>query len=162
MSDHSIPTVLRTQIAGLLQGGHAHMTLDQAVENFPSEFYNVCPPNVDYTPWHLLEHLRIAQWDILDYIRNPDYKLLIWPDEYWPSRSAQADAAAWRHTLDQFRADLNALIGIAQDPTIDLTGPLPFAPEHTYLREMLLVADHNAYHIGEFGILRQVMGTWRR
>ena len=158
----TVSAALRTQIAGLLQGGHAHMTLNQAVEHFPPEFYNVCPPNVDYTPWHLLEHLRIAQWDILDYIRNPDYTLLTWPDEYWPSRSTQADSAAWRHTLDQFRADLNALIAIAQDPTIDLTGPLPHAPEHTYLRELLLVADHNAYHIGEFGILRQVMGTWRR
>jgi hypothetical protein len=151
---------LRKQLLDLLRGGGAHMGFDQAVADFPVAHINTRPPKVTYTFWHLLEHIRLAQWDILDYIRNPDYVWPTWPDDYWPAPDAQADPAAWEQTLHQFRDDLKALEAIVENPDTDLTAPLAHAPQHTTLREILLVADHNAYHLGEFAILRQVMGLW--
>jgi hypothetical protein len=152
---------IRAQLVNLLTKGQAHMTFDEAIAGFPIEQINVRPPNVEYTFWHLLEHLRLCQWDILDYIRNPNYKEPKWPDGLWPSRDALAKAKDWQHTADQFRADLAALVAIVQDPETDLTAQIPHGYEgHNILREILVVADHNAYHIGELGILRQVVGLW--
>ncbi len=155
-------TVLRDQLLHLLRGGNAHLSFDDAVTDFPMDAINTRPPNVPYTPWHLLEHLRITQWDILDFIRNPHYQEITWPDDYWPAPDAEADAAAWKQTLAAFRADLKAIEAIASDPQTDLAATIPHGDSQTILREILLVADHNAYHIGEFAILRQVMGTWGR
>jgi hypothetical protein len=152
--------VMRNQLLALLRGGNAHLTFDQAVADFPVEQINRRPPNVPYTPWHLLEHVRIAQWDILEFIRNPDHVSPAWPAGYWPAPEAQADEAQWQQTLDRFQADLKALEGLVADSSIDLLAEIPHAPGYTILREILLVADHNAYHIGEFAILRQVMDTW--
>jgi hypothetical protein len=152
--------VVREQLLALLRGGQAYMPFDQAVADFPMEHINRHPPNVPYTPWHLLEHLRITQWDILEFIRHPDYVSPTWPDGYWPPPAAQADPRAWQQTITAFQADLGALQALVTDPATDLYGPLPHAPRYTILREILVVADHNAYHIGEFAILRQVMGTW--
>ncbi|NLF77654.1 MAG: DinB family protein [Chloroflexi bacterium] len=156
----SADTILRQQVLALLDGRNAHATLDDVVAGFPPEHFNTRPPNVPYSPWHLLEHIRIAQWDILEFIRDPNYKSPPWPEGYWPAPDAQADEAAWNNTLAAIRADMAALKAMVQDPARDLTAELPHAPGYTLLREALLVADHNAYHIGEFGILRQVMGTW--
>ena len=153
-------TALREQLLHLLRGGNAHMTFDEAVANFPMDAINWRPPNVPYTPWHLLEHLRRAQWDILDFIRNPNYREMQWPDDYWPAPDAQADTAAWEQTIATFHADLNAIEDLVNDPQTDLSATVPHGDGQTILREILLVADHNAYHIGEFAILRQVMGTW--
>lgn len=150
----------REQIRHLLLDGNAHMTFDEAVADFPAEHFNTRPPHVSYTPWHLLEHLRIAQWDILDFIRNPHYKLLAWPAEYWPALDATTDQAGWDQTLAAFRADMQALLEILDNPETDLYQTIPHGEGQTIFREMLLVADHNAYHIGEFAILRQIMGTW--
>lgn len=151
---------LREQLLALLSGGHAHLDFDQAVADFPMEQINTPPPNVPYTPWHLLEHLRIAQWDILEFIRNPDHVSPDWPAGYWPARDERADAARWHQTIEDFRADLQALRDLVADPDTDLTAPLPHAKDYTVVREILTVADHNAYHVGEFAILRQIMGTW--
>ena len=151
---------LRIQLLALLKGGQAFAPFDHAVADFPLDRINERPPNVPYTPWHLLEHIRIAQWDILDYIRNPNYTHIQWPEDYWPPQDAQADAVQWNKTINDFRADLRALLTIVEDPATDLTAPLPHAPQHNILREILIVAEHNAHHIGEFAILRQVMGTW--
>lgn len=156
----SADTILRQQVLALLDGRNAHATLDDVVAGFPPEHFNTRPPNVPYSPWHLLEHIRIAQWDILEFTRDPNYKSPPWPEGYWPAPDAQADEAAWNNTLAAIRADMAALKAMVQDPARDLTAELPHAPGYTLLREALLVADHNAYHIGEFGILRQVMGTW--
>lgn len=153
--------VVREQLLFLLRGGNAHMTFDQAVAGFPMEFINAHPLNVSYTPWHLLEHIRIAQWDILEFIRDPDHVSPPWPEGYWPSQHEQADEAKWNKTIGDFRADLRALQDMVEDPSADLYANLPHAVGYTVLREILLVADHNAYHIGEFASLRQVMGTWR-
>jgi hypothetical protein len=152
--------VLRQHVLNLLRGGQASMTFDEAVANFPVDRINERPPNVPYTPWHLLEHMRIAQWDILDFCRNPNYTELKWPDEHWPAPDATADEAAWNETLRAFRADFAAVCALIADPNTDLYAKIPHGDGQTYLREGLLVADHNAYHTGEFAILRQVMGTW--
>ncbi len=151
---------LREQLLYLLRGGGAHMNVDQAVADFPMAHINTCPSRVSYSFWHLLEHIRIAQWDILDYIRNPNYVWRTWPDDYWPAPGAQADPEKWAATLRQFHDDLSALAAIVENPQTDLTAPIAHAPQHTILREILLVADHTAYHVGEFGILRQVMDLW--
>jgi hypothetical protein len=152
--------VMRAQVAKLLAGGNAHMTFEQAVADFPASAYNRRPPHVSYTPYHLLEHLRISQWDILQFVLDPDYESPEWPKGYWPSADVEADQEMWQASLDGFLADWEQLQQLANDPNVDLTAPLPHAPDYTLLRELLLAADHNAYHIGEFGILRQVMGTW--
>jgi hypothetical protein len=153
--------VVREQLLFLLRGGNAHMTFDQAVADFPRDHINSQPPNVSYTPWHLLEHIRIAQWDILEFIRNPDHISPQWPEGYWPPPEEQADEVKWEKTISDLRADLRALQDMVEDPNTDLYAPLPHAKGYTVLREILLVADHNAYHIGEFAVLRQVMDTWR-
>lgn len=152
---------LRNQLVRMLTVQQAHMGLEDAVKGFPTRDYNTRPPNVDYTFWHLLEHLRITQWDILDYCRNPNYKEMEWPKGYWPAKDATTDTAGWDHTLNQFIADRDALVAIVNNPQTDLYAQIPHgAAGHTILREILVVADHNAYHIGELGILRQVVGNW--
>jgi hypothetical protein len=155
-SDH----VVREQLLALLNGGNAHMSFEQAVADFPAEHFNTRPPNITYTPWHILEHLRITQWDILDFIRNPDYVTPEWPKEYWPDPSAAADQEQWDQTISSFLSDAQSLHDIVSDPGTDLYSPIPHAPDYTIFREILVVSDHNAYHIGEFTILRQVMGSW--
>lgn len=153
--------IVRDHLIALLDGGSAHMGFNDVVANFPLDKINIYPPNVSYTPWHLIEHLRIAQWDILEYIRNPAYESPEWPVGYWPSPDAKTDLDGWQRTIDRFREDLRAIREIATDPATDLYAPIPHGyGGHTVLREILLVADHNAYHIGELGILRQVMQAW--
>jgi hypothetical protein len=152
--------VVREQLLFLLGGGNAHMSFDQAVADFPMEAINSRAPNVDYSPWHLLEHIRIAQWDILEFSRDPRHVSPEWPEGYWPAPQTQADQAKWEGTIASIRHDLQALQEMVEDPSTNLYGDLPHAPGYNILREILLVADHNAYHIGELAILRQVMGLW--
>jgi len=152
--------ILRKQLLQLLSGRNAHFTFEDAVKDFPIEAINQLPPNVSYTPWHLIEHLRIAQWDIFEFMRNPGHVSPKWPEGYWPNPEDMAGEVEWLESLSRFRQDLRAVEAIASDLNIDLQAELPHAPGYTYLREVLLVADHNAYHIGEFAILRQIMGTW--
>jgi hypothetical protein len=152
--------IVRQELLALLNGGNAHMSFEQAVADFPAEHFNTHPVNVSYTPWHILEHLRIAQWDILDFIRNPDYITLDWPREYWPDPSSTATQSQWDKTINLFLDDARSLRDLVSDPDTDLYAPIPHAPDYTIFREILVVSDHNAYHIGEFAILRQVMGTW--
>jgi len=130
------------------------------VAAYPLDHINVCPPQVPYTPWHLLEHIRITQWDILEFIRNPAHVSPSWPEGYWPQPEAQATAEQWQQTVAAIQAGLDDLQAMVRDPATDLFSDLPHAAGYNILREVLLVADHNAYHIGEFAILRQVMGTW--
>jgi len=154
-------TVLREHLLSLLNGGNAHMGFDDMIADFPPEHINSKASHVTYTPWHILEHIRITQLDILEFIRNPRYQSPSWPVGYWPAQDAQADKAAWDRTIAAFQADLQTLKQMVQDPKTDLYTRLPHGTGQTILREILLVADHNAYHIGEFAVLRQVMQTWR-
>jgi hypothetical protein len=152
--------ILREQLATLLDGRGAHMPFEVAVADFPVEAINRFPPNVPYTPWHLIEHIRRTQRDILDYIRDRAYLAPNWPEDYWPPRDATATPEVFDATVAAFRADQAALRALVTDPGTDLVAVLPGTPGHTILREIRLVGDHNAYHVGEFAILRQVMGTW--
>lgn len=150
---------IRAQLVNMLTVGQAHMTFEDAVRNFPSDEINARAANVEYTFWHLLEHLRICQWDILDYIRNPNYKELSFPNDLWPARDAITDEAGWQKSIQQFLSDRGELIAIINDPQTNLYSPIPHGYDgHTIFREILVVADHNAYHIGEFGILRHIRG----
>jgi hypothetical protein len=152
--------VLRQQLVNLLRVAQAHAPFEEVVADFPMERINGRAPNVSYSPWHLLEHIRLTQRDILDFIRDPNYVERPWPAGYWPVAGTRADSAAWQRTIDDYLADRDALEHIVLDPATDLTAPLPAGEKYTVLREILVVADHTAYHVGEFGILRQVMGTW--
>jgi len=152
--------VIREQLAALLRGGNAHMDFDQAVDNFPLEQINAQPPSLPYTPWRLLEHIRIAQRDILDFIRDPAYVSPEWPAGYWPAPGEEADETRWRQTIEEFRADRRELEKIVEDPDTDLSAPMPQGQKYTVLREILVAADHNAYHLGEFGLMREAMGAW--
>ena len=152
--------ILRNQLLSLLRGGQAHMGFDEVVADFPMTLINTRPPHVSYTPWHLVEHLHITQWDILDFIRNPNYEYMDWPKDYWPDPAAQATPQQWGDSLAGFRKDMKDIEALTADPKTDLYGPIPHGSGQTILREILLVADHNAYHIGELGILRQVMQAW--
>ena len=153
---------LRAQLLALLEGRDARMSFDEAVAAFPADAINAFPPGVPYTPWHLVEHLRLTQRDILDYIVNRDYVEPRWPDAYWPARGASATPGQLAATIDGFRADNAALRALVADPATDLLAVIPNTPGHTILREVRVVGDHNAYHIGEFAVLRQVMGSWPR
>ena len=136
------------------------MPFEAAVADFPDDAINRRPPNVEYTPWHLLEHIRIAQADILAYIVNRKYLAPNWPEEYWPERDAVATPEQFGRTIEGFKTDRQALHALVADPATNLLATIPNTPGHTILREVRVVADHNAYHTGEFAILRQVMGTW--
>jgi hypothetical protein len=117
-------------------------------------------PNGTYSSWALLEHLRLTQHDILDYCTNPDYKALPHPEGYWPADGVTATAADWDNTIEVFLRELEELVAIVENPDTDLYAPIPWGGDHTILREVLIVTDHNAYHIGELAIMRQAMGTW--
>jgi len=151
---------LRRQLAQLLDGVGAHMPFEEAVADFPVEAINRRAPHVDYSPWHLLEHLRLTQADILDYVVNPDYVEADWPAEYWPDREATATRSEFDETVRRFLADKATLRALVMDPDRDLFAVIPGTPGHTLLREVRVDADHNAYHVGEFAIMRQIMGTW--
>ena len=152
--------VVREQLLALLNGGNAHLPFEQAVADFPAQHFNTFPPNITYSPWHILEHMRLAQWDILEFIRNPELVSPEWPAGYWPAPGETADQARWDKTINSFLSDAGSLRDIVSAPITDLYAPLAHAPNYTIFREILVVSDHNAYHIGEFAILRQVMGSW--
>jgi hypothetical protein len=142
--------------------GETHMSFTSAVEKFPIEHINEFPPNVSYTPWHLLEHIRITQSDILNFIKNKNYRYLSWPEDYWPKNSIMANENIWKNTLEQYNKDLEELKEIALNPNTDLYKVIPWGTGQTIFEELLKVADHTTYHIGEFAILRQVMSTWAK
>jgi hypothetical protein len=160
MAAGDIDMALREQLADLLERGNAHMTFEDAVADYPMASINTPFPNGTYTAWHLLEHLRLSQEDILDFVRNPAYQEREWPRDYWPAQDKLATAEQWAGTVAAFLRDRQVLRDLVMDPHTDLHARIPHGTGQTILREMLVVADHNAYHTGEFAIMRQVMGTW--
>lgn len=148
--------VLHDELLALLNGGNAHMGFEDAIAYFPLSEINIKPPYVNHTFWHLLEHMRRAQYDILEFVRNPDY---VSPDysEFWPAPDMEATAAQWKKTISGIRADLKAAVKIVTDSETDFFSPITHAKDYTIFRELLLIADHNAYHIAELLALRQVM-----
>jgi len=155
--------VLRKHVLNLLRGGGAHISFDQAIADFPARLRGAKPPGAPHTAWQLLEHMRLAQWDILEFSREPTHVSPEFPAGYWPSTEAPSDEAAWKKSVATFHADLKAMQKLVEDPATDLLARIqhPEArPEHTVLREALLVADHNAYHLGQLVLLRRLLGAW--
>ena len=152
---------IREQLISLLQGGNAHATFEQAIEKFPTKLRGVKPGNLPYSAWQLLEHLRIAQWDILEFSRDKKHKSPDWPSGYWPNAEAPPSSAAWEKSIRQFQSDLKEMEKLVKDPKTDLYSNIPHGDGQTILREALLVADHNAYHIAEIVVLRRVLGCWK-
>jgi len=152
---------LRQHVLDLLRGRNAHADFDTVVADFPSRLRGVKPPGAPYSAWQLLEHMRLAQWDILEFSRDAKHKSPPWPEGYWPKTEAPPSAAAWNNSLRSFRADWKAMAKLVADKKTDLFAKIPHGTGQTILREALLVADHNAYHLGQMVLLRRLLGTWK-
>ncbi len=148
---------IREQLLALLRGGNAHMSFGDAVSGFPLKEINRRLPNASYTVWHLLEHMRIAQWDIVEFARNPDHISPEFPGGYWPEEDEMATASQWKKTIQGFRLDLKSAEKMVKDPKTDFFSPIPHAKDYTVFLEILTLADHNAYHFGEIVTLRRVL-----
>jgi uncharacterized damage-inducible protein DinB len=152
---------LRQHLLDLLRGRNAHADFDTVVADFPSRMRGVKPPGAPHTAWQLLEHMRIAQSDILEFSRDGKHKSPPWPEGYWPKTEAPPSAASWNNSLRSFRADLKATAKLVADKKTDLFAQIPHGTGQTILREVLLVADHNSYHLGQLVLLRRLLGTWK-
>jgi len=152
---------LRQHVIKLLKGGDAHVEFDRVVADFPADLQGKTPKGADHSAWELLEHLRIAQWDILDFSTNPAYKLLEWPKDYWPETAAPPDAKAWDKSVKAYGEDLKAMCALVEDEKTDLFAKIPHGDGQTILREALVVADHNSYHLGQLLLLRRLLGAWK-
>jgi uncharacterized damage-inducible protein DinB len=153
-------TALREHLVELLHGGHAHATFDQVVRGFPFEKTGVRPRGAPHSAWELLEHMRIAQHDILQFSTSADYVSPKWPEGYWPNAAAPANENQWRKSVRAFRDDLAAFEALVRDPKQDLYKPFPWGDGQTLLREALLIADHNSHHLGQFLLMRRMVGAW--
>ena len=158
---HAANEEARARLLSALEGKGAHLSFERATSDFPADLRNVKPPHVPYTFWHQLEHVRIGQWDILRYIVDPSHESPPWPQGYWPAFDSEADDAAWEGTIRRFQADRESLISLARDPECRLFEPVAHMDGHSIMRELLLVIDHTAYHLGEFVMARQISGAWK-
>lgn len=152
---------LRKQLIELLDGAQAHATFDNVIENFPAKQRGEIPQGLPHSAWMLLEHMRIAQWDILDFSRNSKYQHLKWPDEYWPKTPAPPSAEAWDKSVKSFHDDLAAMKKLVSDPKTDLFAKIPWGEGQTILRQAMLVADHNSHHLGQLIDVRRLLGIWK-
>jgi uncharacterized damage-inducible protein DinB len=152
---------LRAQLARLLDWEEAHVGFDKAIAGIPADKRGARAPGFEHSVWQLVEHLRLAQKDVLDFCLNPNYvHAMTWPDDYWPA-AAPADEKAWDDSVAAFRADCERLKSLARDETVDLHALVPTGQGHqTYLRAILLMADHNAYHVGQIVVVRRALGLW--
>lgn len=155
---------LREQLADFLQKGQAHATFDEAIKNFPADLRGTVPPNLPYSAWQLLEHLRIAQRDILDFSAPPTggYQPIEWPDGYWPKSPLPPSSHAWDESIAAVHRDLKSFIALIEKPSSDLYKPFRWGDGQNLLREAFLIADHNAYHVGELILLRRLLGCWHK
>jgi DinB superfamily len=151
----------REQLVRLLSWEDAHPGFDAAVAGIPRKLRGTVPAGLPYSPWQLVEHLRITQHDILDFCRNPAYEEMSWPKDYWPASASPPTPKAWDESIAAFRQDRSELEKLARDTSIDLDSRIPHGSGQTYLRELLLAADHAAYHIGELVVVRRLLGTWK-
>jgi len=151
---------LRQRIVVMLQGGRAHLTYDKAVARLPEPLRGRRPRGLPYSPWQQIEHLRIAQADILDYTRNPNHPSREWPDDYWPKDPAPPARAAWDRSVKAYRADRQAFCDLVMDPATDILAPIPHDPEINVVHMALLAAQHASYHLGQLVVLRRLLGAW--
>jgi DinB superfamily len=151
---------LREHLLELLGRGHAHLDFEKAIAGLPVELRGARSPGLPHTPWRLVEHIRIAQWDILRFSVDPKHNSPEFPDGYWPAGDAPPDSDAWERSVSAFRADLQAMKDLVANPETDLFKPIPHGQGQTVLREALLIADHNAYHLGQLIVVRRMLGAW--
>jgi hypothetical protein len=154
-------TSLRDHLLYLLSGGGAHVGFEDAAAGLPAGLRGVKPARLPFTAWRLLEHMRIAQWDILEFSVNPKHVSPAWPGGYWPKDDAPPSDAAWKKSIQQFRRDLKRMQALVANPRTDLYAPIAHGDGQTILREALLVADHNAYHLGQLVLVRRLLGAWK-
>jgi hypothetical protein len=153
--------VLREHVIELLNGRGAHSGFDDVVKNMPEKLRGVKPDGFPHSAWMLLEHLRLAQWDILEFSRNRKYKSPQWPEGYWPETEAPPSKTAWDESIQQFRKDLKVMQQLVANPKTDLYARIPWGDGQTILREALLAADHNAYHLAQLVDVRRLLGAWK-
>jgi hypothetical protein len=152
---------LRQHLIDLLQGGNAHVKFDDVIADFPAELRGQKVANLPHSAWMLLEHMRIAQWDILEFSRNRKHKSPAWPKGYWPATDDPPSTAQWNASIKQFRTDLKEMEELVKNPKTDLFAKIPWGDGQTILREALLVADHNAYHLAQIVDVRRLLGAWQ-
>jgi len=153
---------VREQVLSLLRGGQAHTSFDDVIKDLPAKLRGAKPDGAPHTAWQLLEHMRIAQWDILEFSRNAKHASPQWPEGYWPKTEKPAGDAAWKKSISSFKKDLAAMQKLVEDPKTDLYTKIPHGTGQNILREALLAADHNAYHIGQLVLLRRLLGAWNQ
>lgn len=152
---------LREHLVELLQGGSAHTVFDDVIKRVPPKLYGAKAAGLPHSPWMLLEHMRIAQWDILDFSRKPKHRSPVWPKDYWPKSAAPSVPGEWTQSVKSFRKDLKAMQKLVSSAKTDLYRKIPWGDGQTILREALLVADHNAYHLGQLVDVLKALGAWQ-
>jgi hypothetical protein len=152
--------ILRQHLVKLLTGSEAHVDFDGAIGGLPAHLRGKTPPGAGHSPWQLLEHLRLAQWDILEFSRDAKHESPKFPEGYWPETAEPPSEEAWEQSVKRFRADLEAMCKLVEDPATDLYAKIPHGDGQTILREALLTADHNAYHVGQLVLARRLLGAW--
>ena len=151
---------LRQHVVNLLNSKGAHADFEAAIKDMPPAVRGLRPKGAEHSPWEVLEHLRIAQWDILEFSVNADHVSPAWPSGYWPKCQAPEDDEQWDRSVEEFRRDLKRMCALVAADSTDLFEKIPHGDGQTILREALLTADHNAYHIGELILLRRLLGAW--
>lgn len=151
---------LQKHLHALLREGEAHPSLEDAVKDFPAELRGVRPDGSPHSAWELLEHIRIANWDIYEFAVNPKHVSPKWPESYWPSSPKPPNDAAWDKSVEAIRKDMDAMDKLIADPKTDLYGKIPHGTGQTILRQALLIADHNAYHLGQLVLVRRLLQAW--
>src|SRR4030095_5235924 len=151
----------RQALLDYLNKPHTHASLMEAAKDFPEKFMNEKPAGLPYTFWGMLEHIRITQWDMVDFMRNPDYKEMDWPADYWPKENEKATKKMWDESVAKFEKDYENLIKIVEDNSNDLFTKIPHGTGQTIMREVLQIIDHNSYHIGQFIVMRRLINAWK-
>src|SRR5919199_37327 len=151
---------VRAHLRRVLDWEDAHVGFDAAVKGLPPRLRGAVAQGLPHSPWQLVEHVRIAQADILEFCAGPKYKAKKWPDDYWPRGAAPPNSTAWQRSIAAFRRDRTAMQRLASDRSIDLLASIPWGSGQTYLREILLAADHTAYHVGQLILVRRAIGAW--
>jgi hypothetical protein len=154
-------TAVREELIWLLEGGHAHTKFDDAVADFPKQHWGRRPEGVPYSAWELLEHIRLAQEDILRFSQSAEWVSPDWPKGYWPAKPAPEQDGDWNKSVRAIRKDLAEFIAMVRDPARDLHKKFPWGSGQTLIREALLIADHNSYHLGQLVLVRRLVGAWR-
>lgn len=149
------------ELTVLIRGGNAHVTLQDAVADIPAEMRTLIPDNLPYSIWQLLEHIRIAQKDIVDFSISKDHQTLVWPDDYWVAPTDHVSDAEWQASINEIEADQQRFFALLADETKDLFSPLPWGTGQNIVREAMLIADHNAYHTAEIVVARRLLGIWK-